>query len=133
MPDFILANGKRVEVSQDEVNSFITQTLIPNAYWRYTGQLTEQEVMRFLKGGATGDDLKNIAQYILTYFENLAFAGYLFDKADGEPDRTREFNMPAVSKLRELYQKVTHTELNPTDSIVNEMESICLEIGADPL
>lgn len=57
---------------------------------------------------------------------------YLFDKADGEPERTKEFNMPAIKKLRELYQKVKDNCHSPR-GVVNEMEGICLEIGADPL
>ena len=133
--ELLLANGKRVEISQDEVNDFITQILIPNADWHHSGQLTEAEVMTFLKGESGRDELKKVARYILTYTENLAFTAYLFDKAEGKPEQTREFNMPAIKKLRELYQKVKddyHTMMG-LSHIVNEMESICLEIGADPL
>lgn len=40
----ILASGKIVEVSQAEVNDFVTQVLIPNPYWRYSGLLTEEDM-----------------------------------------------------------------------------------------
>jgi len=132
--NLILASGKKVEVSWDEIKDFITQLLIPNAYWRHSELLTEQEVMRFLAGESDEGELKKVAQYILTYTENLAFSAYFFDKADGEPDRTQEFNMLAIKKLRELYRKVTENRLPLTLSdTVNKMESICLNIGADPL
>jgi len=130
--NFILANRKRVEVSQDEIRDFITQLLVPNAYWRHSELLTEQEVMRFLAGESNEGELKKVARYILTYTENLAFTAYLFDKADGEPERTKEFNMPAIQKLRELYQKLMNNRAN-TANLVNEMEGTCLKIGADPL
>ncbi|HUV52916.1 MAG TPA: hypothetical protein VMW64_07560 [Dehalococcoidia bacterium] len=131
-----LANGKTVEASVTEVNDFITQTLLPNCYWRYSSLLTKQEVMRFLKRESSQEEVKKVARYMLTYTENLAFTAYLFDKSDGDLERTREFNMPAVIKLRELYQKLTVS--NSSDSvvdysIVNEMERICLGIGVDPL
>lgn len=128
----ILANKKRVEVSQEEADEFITQLLIPNPDWHHSGLLSEGEVMRFLKGRSNQEKLKKIAWYILTYTENLAFTGYLFDKADGEPERTKEFNLPSIKKLRELYQEVNdngHTMME-LSRIVNEMEGICLEIGA---
>ena len=133
--ELILANNKRVEVSQEEVNEFITKKLIPNADWHHSGLLTEEEVMRFLKDESSRDELKKVARYILIYQENLAFTGYLFDKADGDPERTKEFNMPAVKKLRELYQKASddsHTAINIAHD-VHEMENICLETGTDPL
>lgn len=130
-----LANGKSVDISQAEIRGFISQILMPNAYWRHSGQLSEEEVMRFLKRESNHTELKKIARYILTYTENLAFTAYLFDKADGERDHTREFNMPALERLRELYRKVTDNRLTSLalSQTVNAMESICLEIGADPL
>lgn len=128
----MLANGKTVEVSPEEVNDFITAILIPNAYWRRSGYLSEEEVMRFLKGDSDRDELKKVARYILVYTENLAFAAYLFDKSEGNPDQTKEFNMPALKRLREVYQKVSTNHSNHSN-LVNEMENICLEIGADPL
>ena len=130
-----LMNGQQVEVSQEEVKEFITQILIQNPDWRHSGLLTEEEVMRYLKGEASHEDLKKVARYILIYEENLAFTGYLFDKADGEPERTKEFNMPAIKKLRELYQKAsndTHQVLDISQT-VHEMENLCMKTGADPL
>ncbi len=130
-----LANGKDVEVSQEEVNEFITQVLIPNPDWRYSGLLTQEEVMRYLKGEGSRDELKKVAQYLLIYTENLSFTAYLFGKSEEHPDRGKEFNMPAVKKLRELYQKVsddTHQVLDISKD-VHEMEAVCLEIGVDPL
>lgn len=135
--EMILANGNKVKVSLGELRDFITEmaTPIPNPYWRHSELLSEEEVLRFLKGESTQDEFKKVARYLLIYTENLAFTGYLFDKAEGKPDQTREFNMPAVKKLRELYQKTTNgrqskLELSQT---VNQMESICLKIGVDPL
>lgn len=135
MTRLTLANGKDVEVSGEEVNEFITQILLPNPDWRHSGLLTEEEWTRYLKNETSRDDLKKVARYILIYEENLAFTGYLFDKADGEPERTKEFNMPAIKKLRELYQKVsddTHQVID-ISQMVHEMENACLETGADPL
>lgn len=133
--ELILANNKRVEVSQEEVNDFITQILIPNPDWHHSRLLTEEEVMRFLKGESSRDEFRKVAQYILIYQENLAFTAYLFDKADGEPERIKEFNMLAIKELRETYRKVTKNQQSAKElsGDVYEMENICLETGADPL
>lgn len=133
--ELILANNKSVEVSQEEVNDFITQILIPNPDWHHSRLLTEEEVMRFLKGESSRDEFRKVAQYILIYQENLAFTAYMFDKADGEPERTKEFNMPAIKELREIYLKVTKNQQSAKElsGDVYEMENICLETGADPL
>jgi hypothetical protein len=130
-----LANGKTSKVSQSEVGEFITRMLIPNAYWRHSGQLTGEVVMRFLKGESSRDDLERIVRYILAYTENLAFGAYLYAKVDGRPDESEEFNLPAVKKLRELYQKAMGEQHTPESlpQIVSEMASICRELGVDPL
>lgn len=133
--ELILANKKRVEVSQEEVNNFITKILIPNPDWHHSGLLTQEEVMRYLKGESSRDELKKVARYILIYQENLAFTGYLFDKADGDPERTKEFNMPAIKEQREIYRRVAKNQ-QPDKELagdVHEMENLCLKIGADPL
>lgn len=131
----ILANGASVEVSQEEVNEFITQGLIPNPDWRHSGLLTPMEWTRYLQGRSTHDELKKVAQYILIYIENLSFTAYLFDKSEGHPDQGKEFNMPIVKKLRELYQKVSDIGHQATDIFqdVHEMENLCMETGTDPL
>ncbi len=135
MVQIILMNGAHVEVSQEELNEFITQVLIPNPDWHHSGLLTREEVTRYLKNEASWEDFQTVAWYILIYEENLAFTGYLFDKAEGIPDRTKVFTMPALKKLRDLYQQVS--ELPPNDGElagdVHEMENLCLETGADPL
>lgn len=133
--ELMLMNGQHVEISQDEVKDFITQQLIPNPYWRHSGLLTEEEVMRFLKGESTYDELKKIARYILIYQENLTFTAYLFDKSEGHPDQGKEFNMPAVKELRDLYQKTKDDNRNMSAvyHIIYQMENVCLDIGADPL
>ena len=131
--EMILANGNKVKVSLGEVHDFITvmPTPIPNAYWRYSELLTEEEVMRFLAGESTREELQKVARYLLIYTENLAFNAYLFNKANGgDPEGTKEFSMPTVKKLRELYQKAKD---NPSMETVYEMQSVCLKIGADPL
>lgn len=130
-----LSDGQHVELSQEEVSEFITQILVPNPYWRHSRLLTEERWARFLKGESTRDELNKVARYILIYMENLSFTAYLFDKADGEPERTKEFNMPVIKKLRELYQKIIDNRHNTLaiSQDVNEMENICMEIGADPL
>lgn len=135
MMELILANKKRVEVSQEEVNVFITKILIPNPDWHHSRLLTQEEVMRFLKGESSRDELKKVARYILIYQENLAFTAYLFNKADGDPERTKEFNMPAIKELREIYRRLTENQRTPEELAgdVHEMENICMEIGADPL
>ena len=136
MIQLTLMNGARVEVSPKEVRGFITQkVLTPNPDWRYSGLLSEEEVMRFLKGESPQDELKKVARYILIHEENLSLTGYLFDKADGEPGRTKEFNMPAIKKLREIYRRVTENQrtLDELAGDVYEMENICMETGADPL
>jgi len=135
--EMILANGSKVKVSLGEAREFTTEmpTPIPNPDWHWSELLNKEEVMRFLKGESPQDELRKVARYMLIYVENLAFTAYLFDKAEGNPDQTREFNMPAVQKLRGLYQKVKDNHSNPSNlaNLVNEMESICLEIGMDPL
>jgi hypothetical protein len=135
MVQFALMNGARVEVSREEVNEFITKILVPNPDWRHSGLLTEEERARYLKNEASQEDLKKVAWYILIYEENLAFSGYLFDRADGEPERTKEFNMPALKKLREIYHRVTESQRTPEELAgdVHQMENVCLETGADPL
>ncbi len=135
MVQMILMNGARVEVSQEDANEFITQILIPNPDWHHSGLLTKEEVLRYLECKSTGDELRKVARYILIYEENLTFTAFLFNKSEGHPDQGKEFNMPAVKKLRDLYQTVgdnSHTVLN-ISQIVAEMETTCLEIGADPL
>ncbi|MBA7567363.1 hypothetical protein ES708_09074 [subsurface metagenome] len=133
----ILSNGQTVKVNMKELSDFITEipSPIPNASWRHSELLTEQEVMSFLAGHSNKEELQKIARYLLIFTENIAFAAYLFDKAEDKPDQTKEFNMPAIKKLRELYQRVKddrHTMMG-LYRLVSEMESICLEIGADPL
>jgi len=131
----VLANGQQVKVSQGELSEFITQDLIPNPDWRYSGLLTEKEWARFLRRRSTPEELQKVARYLLIYTENLSFTAYLFDKSEGKPDRTREFNMPVIKKLRGLYQKVIDNSHKKQDihQFVNEMENACMEIGADPL
>lgn len=135
--EMILTNGNRVKVSLKEIREFITEMCcpIPNPYWRWSELLTEQEVMGFLKGESTRDELEKVARYMLIYTENLSFTAYLFDKADGEPERTKQFNMPAVKKLRELYQKVKDNSANHANAVnlVYEMENICMEMGVEPV
>jgi len=131
----VLANGQHVEVSQEEVMEFITQLLIPNPDWRYSGLLSQGERERFLRGESTRDDLRKVARYILIYEENLSFTAYLFDKSEGKPDQTRDFNMPVIKNLRELYQKIIDNshKTPPISQLVYEMQNACMEIGADPL
>lgn len=130
-----LMNGKEVDVSLEEINEFITQILVQNPNWSYSGLLTPMEWTRYLQGRSTHDELKKVARYILIYIENLSFTAYLFDKAEGHPDQGKEFNMPMVKKLRELYQKVSDISHQAPDisQDVHEMENLCLKIGADPL
>jgi len=135
MIQLTLMNGQRVEVSQEEVNEFITQIVVPNPDWRHSGLLSQEEVMRFLKGESNMDELKKVARYILIYEENLAFTAYLFDKSEGNPDQGKEFNLPAVKKLRGIYRRVTGTQRTAEDLAgdVHEMENLCLKTGANPL
>jgi hypothetical protein len=135
MLPIVLMNGAQLEVSQEEIREYITQLLIPNPDWHHSGLLTREEVERYLKDEASPEDLKRVARYILIYEENLAFSGYLFDKADGEPERTKEFNMPTLKKLRAIYLRVITSPQNAKELAgdVHEMENTCLETGADPL
>ena len=128
-------NDHEVEVSQEEIGEFITQVLIPNPDWRHSGLLAPMEWTRYVQGRSTPDELVKVARYILVYMENLSFTGYLFDKSEGHPDQSKEFNMPVLKKLREIYRlaarvKKTHEE---RAGDVSEMINLCLEIGADPL
>ena len=130
-----LVNGQHVEVSQEELSEFITQDLIPNPDWHHSGLLSQGEWERFLRGESTRDELRKVARYLLIYTENLSFTAYLFDKSEGKPDQTREFNMPVIKKLRKLYQKIIdNSHKTPSVSqLVYEMQDICMETGADPL
>jgi len=131
----ILMNGQEVEVSQEEINEFITQVLVQNPDWRHSGLLTPMEWTRYLQGRNSKEELRKVARYILIYEENLSFTAYLFDKAEGKPETCKEFNMPVLKKLRELYQKATDISQHAPDisQDVHEMENLCLKIGADPL
>jgi len=121
----ILANGDKVKVTLGEMREFISEMPcpVPNPYWRYSELLTEQEVMKFLAGESSQEELKKVARYLLIFTENIAFAAHLYDKSEGH-DNGREFNMPALEKLRGFYRTISNGR--------HEMESICLEIG-DPL
>lgn len=137
-----LVNGAEVEVSKEEVDIFITQTpsvpgilvcgrtLLPNPYWRHSKQLTEGEVMRYLQGKSQRSELLSIAKYILVHAENTSFSAYLFGGGDA-----KEFNMPVLYRLREIYQKMTDASHIMIDiaPLVHEMENLCMEIGLDPL
>lgn len=130
-----LANGKKVEVSQEEIDEFITQVLIQNPYWKYSKLLTESEVMRYLKKESTRSDLMTIARYLLVYIENISFTGYVYDKSEGQLSMTKELNMPVIIKLRDIYRRINYTKRTPEELAgdVYEMENACREIGADPL
>lgn len=133
---FQLANGAKVDVSPEEMGEFITQVLMANPYWRYSGLLNEDEVTRFLLK-ATNDkaELVKIARYILIHFENLSLACYLFDKSEGHPEQGKEFNMPVIQKLRDIYQKVRDNTHDVTDmwESVWEMENLCIGQGGSPI
>ena len=133
----ILANGNIVEVTEVETKEFITEisTPIPNAYWRHSGLLSQEEVMRFLKGESRPDEVKKVGRYLLIYTENLAFSAYLFNKANGgDPDGPKDFTMPAIRRLRELYRYVLISQPTvPVSHNVKDMLNVCLEIGIDPL
>lgn len=135
MVQITLINGASVEVSPEEVNEFITQVLIPNPDWHYSGLLTPGEYLSYLMGKICPEVLRKVARYFLIYEENLAFTKYLFDKSEGHPDQGKEFNMPAIKKLREIYRRVTEDQRSPEELAgdVHEMENTCLETGADPL
>lgn len=130
-----LMNDKEVEVSEDEMNEYITQVLIPNPDWHHSGLLSPMEWTRYAQGRSTADELVKIARYILIYMENLSFTGYLFDKSEGHPEQGKEFNMPVVIKLRETYRLTREmvTTQKERAGNVEEMVHLCLEIGADPL
>ncbi|MDD4984892.1 MAG: hypothetical protein PHQ43_03745 [Dehalococcoidales bacterium] len=133
----ILANGNTVEVTELETKEFITEiaTPIPNAYWKHSGLLNQAEVLRFLKGASSPDELKKVARYLLIYTENLAFSAYLFNKANGgDPDGPKDFTMPAIRKLRELYRNVLSSQpTEPVSHNVKDMLNVCRKIGIDPL
>jgi hypothetical protein len=133
--ELILMNGHHVEVSQEEIKEFITQFLISNPYWRHSGLLSQEEVMRYLKRESSCDELKKVARYLLIYVENLSFTAYLFDKSEGNPDQGKEFNMPIIKKLRHTYRRLLKNQRTPSRLAggVYEMENLCLKIGADPL
>jgi len=135
MVELILMNGARVEVSQEEVKEFITQIVIPNPDWHHSGLLAPGEYMSYLMGKICPEVLRRVARYFLIYEENLAFTAFLFDKAEGNPDQTKEFNMPALKKLREIFRRVIEDKRTPEELAgdVHEMENVCLETGADPL
>lgn len=130
-----LANGKKVNVSQEEIDEFITQVLIQNPYWKYSKLLTESEAMRYLKKESTKSDFMKVARYLLVYIENISFTGYVYDKSEGQLSMTKELNMPVVIKLRDIYRRISYTPRTPEELAgdVYEMENACMDIGADPL
>lgn len=135
MVHIILMNGAGVEVSQEEIKEFVTQILIPNPDWHYSGLLTHGEYLSYVTGRTCPEVLRKVARYFLIYEENLAFTAFLFDKSEGNPEKTKEFNMPTIKALRDIYRRVTEDQRTPEDLAgdVHEMENLCLETGADPL
>lgn len=129
-----LMNGKEVEVSQEEIGEFISEVLMPNPYWSHSQLLDKSEATAYLKGESTPEGLRKVARYILIFFENLSFTGYLFDKAEGE-QLTKEFNLPVITRLRDIYHRLTNEQctLEELAGDVHEMENLCREMGADPL
>lgn len=134
MIKFHLMNGKEVEVSQEEIAEFISEVLMPNPFWSHSQLLGKEEAMAYLKGESTQEGLRKVARYILIFFENLSFSGYLFDKAEGE-HLTEEFNKPVINKLREIYLRVTKEQrtIEELAGDVHEMENLCTEMGAGPM
>jgi len=132
---FELMNGKSVEISEEEFQQFITTVLFQNAEWQYSRLLDKSEVMRYLQGQGTWNDLQKISRYILIYQENLALTAYLFAKAvsQDEADGMKEYNLPTLLKLRSLYALSLTEEIKSLQGIVQEMENICREVGSDPL
>jgi hypothetical protein len=130
-----LMNSKEVDVTPEEMQEFITEILLQNPDWRHSGLLTPMEWTRYLQGRSTPDELLKVARYLLIYTENLSFTAYLFDKSEGHPESGKEFNMPVVKKLRELYRvtKDMVTTQKGRANNVHEMERLCLSIGTDPL
>lgn len=130
-----LANGRKIEVTQEEIDEFITQELIPNPYWKFSKLLSENDLMKYLKNENTRNRLIMVARYLLIYMENISFTGYLFDKSEGQPGPTKEFNMPVVEKLREMYRTVNGNDRSLADlsGDVHEMFNACMEVGVDPL
>ncbi|MDD5045141.1 MAG: hypothetical protein PHG51_06345 [Candidatus Omnitrophica bacterium] len=136
MVKFQLMNGKEVEASQDEIDEFISQKLIPNPDWRYNPSLLSREEWdRYMQGMSSVVELKKVAKYILTYFENLSLTSYLFEKADGNMIISREINLAAIKAIREIYKRLTDPARPEKDIAgdVHEMEDQCMEVGADPL
>lgn len=135
MVEFSLMNGKKVDVSQEEINEFITQVLMANPYWRHSGLLGKDELLGYLQGKKDPKVLRKIARYILIYFENQSFTAWLFDKSTGETVGTKEFNMPILKKLRDIYQGIIQDRRSPEELAgdVHEMENACMEMGSDPL
>jgi hypothetical protein len=128
-------NDQEVEISQEEIYEFITQVLIPNPDWRHSGLLSPMEWTRYVQGRSTPDELVKVARYILVYMENLSFTAYLFDKSEGHPDQGKEYNMPVVKRLREIYHLVKEMATTQAERTgdVHEMVNLCMTIGTDPL
>lgn len=125
---FLLANGDTVDATIEEMQEFITGSVaVSNPHWRYSQELTKDEVMRFLKRESTRAELERIAKYILLYAENLTFTGHLFDKSLGTGGQSKEFNMPVLMQLREISQGKIDWET------VWQMENMCMSIGIGPL
>jgi hypothetical protein len=129
----ILANGQEVKVSEEEMKKFITimPAPIPNPFWEYSEILTKEEVERYLKGTASLDELKTIGKYMVVFFENIAFAGYLTGKAQGEkPNLSEQFNVPELVKARKMNEELQQaTDLKVAKRLCGDIDHLCTEVG----
>jgi len=97
-----------------------------NAYWRFSGLLTQDEVMKYMRGKELSpDEAHKLGDYILIWVQNSVCVAWLF-----MPQKEREgyfkAMLPVIAKLHELLGKCKSREE------VEEMMWAAMEAGLDP-
>lgn len=97
-----------------------------NPYWRFSGLLTQEEVMKYMRGEElTPDEAHKLGDYILIWVQNNACAVWLFLP---QTEREGYFKkmLPIIAKLHELLGKCKSRQE------VKEMMWTAIEVGLDP-
>ena len=114
----------------------LTTKKLKNPYWRFNNLLNENEVNEFLKGTKDLALLQKVSFYILAHVENLTLQVLKYLRVNlkkEDADKHLEFTKPIIRKLRKIYKEIHKTnDVKKVSSLIDEMVSICLEVGIDP-
>ena len=96
-----------------------------NPYWVFSGALSREEVLKFLRGDVDVLLARKVAQYVLDYVCNMASATYLA-LPPGDRDLYLRFMAPVIRRLREVKERVRSRD------DVWDMVETALDVGMDP-